>query len=58
VRGESRRAVPRLHFLRVKGLRDHLVIRDRHLFCTVLALLVSGLVIVALWIAYVVQSWD
>jgi hypothetical protein len=46
-----------LRSLRVKAPRNHLVIRDRKLFSAALVLLVPGLAMLALWIAYLVRMW-
>jgi hypothetical protein len=47
-----------LRALRIQAPRNHLVIRDPRLFWTAIAFLVPGLVMLALWIAYLLWMWD
>ncbi len=47
-----------LRSLRIKADRELPVIRHPRLFVTGLALLMLDLAILALWIAYLVQTWN
>lgn len=47
-----------LRSLRIQAPGERPVMRDPKLFCTGLALLVPGLAVLALWIAFLVRMWD
>lgn len=47
-----------LRSLRIQAPRENPVTRDPKLFCVALAILISGLAMLGLWIAYLVRMWD